>query len=243
MKKYVEYIRVSTSQQGDSGLGLSAQEQAISRFIANCDGQSVAKYTEIETGTRKERIRFNSKLSLSELLAKRPVLMQAIQTARKSKATLIVKEHSRLTRSKLVIEWMMAIGLDFVCADSPSDSPQIISIKVGFYEEEAKKISERTAAALNIKRQTSGEWRKGNNAFNSGLAAIAGTAKIKKQARSNPNNKIAAELICHKLEQGWKYQRIADYLNDKGLTTSKGAKFTTTQVGRINLMFCKEKTE
>ncbi len=50
MKPIVAYIRVSTSQQGRSGLGIEAQRAAIVRF-ADAEGFEVAaEFVEIETG-------------------------------------------------------------------------------------------------------------------------------------------------------------------------------------------------
>jgi len=238
MKKYIEYIRVSTDKQNDSGLGLEAQTNSIQSYVKSVKGEVIQSFKEVVSGTRKERIKFNSNLSLSQLLANRPVLLQAIEQCRKQKAILIVKEYTRLTRSKLVIEWLMKMNLTFVCADSPNDDPQIISIKVGFGEEEAKKIGERTKAALEVKRNNTGEWRKGNILFNKGTASKEGIRRIKELANNNPANKIAAELICPKLLEGWTLQRIADYLNELGHSTVKGSTFTTVQVSRIAVRYC-----
>ena len=50
MPKSVAYLRVSTVQQGKSGLGLEAQRAAIATF-AQQHGHSIeAEYVEIETG-------------------------------------------------------------------------------------------------------------------------------------------------------------------------------------------------
>ena len=49
--EYVTYYRVSTNQQGESGLGLDAQRQAVERFTR--EGVVLAEYVEIETGTGK----------------------------------------------------------------------------------------------------------------------------------------------------------------------------------------------
>ena len=46
----ITYIRVSTSQQGRSGLGIEAQRQALKQFAAS-EGFTVAReYVEVETG-------------------------------------------------------------------------------------------------------------------------------------------------------------------------------------------------
>ena len=50
MKPLVSYIRVSTSQQGRSGLGIEAQREALERF-ADAEGfEIVAEFVEVETG-------------------------------------------------------------------------------------------------------------------------------------------------------------------------------------------------
>ena len=48
--KYVAYYRVSTARQGQSGLGLEAQQSAVESFC-----QTIESYTEIESGTLKQR--------------------------------------------------------------------------------------------------------------------------------------------------------------------------------------------
>ena len=46
----ITYIRVSTSQQGRSGLGIEAQRQALNQFAAS-EGFTVAReFVEVETG-------------------------------------------------------------------------------------------------------------------------------------------------------------------------------------------------
>ena len=45
-KKFIAYYRVSTQAQGQSGLGLAAQETAVRRGV----GEVEQSFTEIETG-------------------------------------------------------------------------------------------------------------------------------------------------------------------------------------------------
>src|SRR3954452_24007887 len=46
----IAYLRVSTGQQGKSGLGIEAQRAAIARFIAAEDYEQIAEFVEVETG-------------------------------------------------------------------------------------------------------------------------------------------------------------------------------------------------
>lgn len=51
-RKYVAYYRVSTSRQGESGLGLEAQREAVTRYLNGGDWEIVAEFTEVESGKR-----------------------------------------------------------------------------------------------------------------------------------------------------------------------------------------------
>jgi Resolvase, N terminal domain len=50
MKPIVSYVRVSTNQQGRSGLGIDAQREALARFARDEGFEIVAEFVEVETG-------------------------------------------------------------------------------------------------------------------------------------------------------------------------------------------------
>jgi DNA invertase Pin-like site-specific DNA recombinase len=54
MTQFVAYFRVSTVRQGQSGLGLEAQQTAVQHFLRG-DAQLVATFTEVESGKKNER--------------------------------------------------------------------------------------------------------------------------------------------------------------------------------------------
>ena len=55
LRPLVAYVRVSTSRQGRSGLGIEAQRQALSQF-AEADGFKIAdEYVEVESGKGADR--------------------------------------------------------------------------------------------------------------------------------------------------------------------------------------------
>jgi DNA invertase Pin-like site-specific DNA recombinase len=73
MRQVVSYIRVSTAQQGASGLGVGAQRDAIARF---CEAEGltiVSEFVEIATGKG------------CNALDRRPQLRAALAAARKVK--------------------------------------------------------------------------------------------------------------------------------------------------------------
>ena len=101
----VAYLRVSTQQQGRSGLGLEAQRAAIARF-ADVQGIELAgEYVEVETGKG------------ADALDRRPVLKAALVEARQTKAPLVVAKLDRLSRDVASIATLIATRVPFVVAD------------------------------------------------------------------------------------------------------------------------------
>ena len=56
LKPLVAYYRVSTREQGRSGLGVEAQRQAVARFAQAEDFEIVAEFIEVETGKGRTRL-------------------------------------------------------------------------------------------------------------------------------------------------------------------------------------------
>jgi len=48
---FVVYLRVSTQRQGASGLGLEAQQEAVTRYAESVGQPIIATFTEIEGGS------------------------------------------------------------------------------------------------------------------------------------------------------------------------------------------------
>ena len=98
MIKYVTYFRVSTKKQGDSGLGLAAQERDIELYLENYSGQPyevIRSYIEVESGSNSDR---------RELSA-------AIALAKKEAAVLLVAKLDRLSRKVSFIASLMEDNL------------------------------------------------------------------------------------------------------------------------------------
>ena len=92
---YIAYYRVSTTRQGESGLGLEAQREAVTQFIKTNEGTVANEYIEIESGKKKDR----------------PRLLEAISQCKKQKATLIIAKLDRLARNVHFITGLMESGV------------------------------------------------------------------------------------------------------------------------------------
>lgn len=130
MTRFVAYYRVSTDRQGQSGLGLDAQRTAVAQHIGTAE--LVAEFTEVESGRKNDR----------EQLA------QALAAAKKAKAMLVIAKLDRLARNVHFISGLLESGVPFVCADMPEADRTFLQMSAVFAEWEARKISERTKAAL-----------------------------------------------------------------------------------------------
>ena len=85
MRRYVTYKRVSSKEQGKSGLGLDAQERDIQLFLCNyaeTPYEVLGEFVEVHSGNDNER----------------PELLAAIGLAKKENAILVVAKLDRLSR-------------------------------------------------------------------------------------------------------------------------------------------------
>src|SRR5215831_8419379 len=54
-KRSVSYLRVSTTKQGETGLGVEARREAVRRHLFGHHGEQIAKFVEVESGRRSDR--------------------------------------------------------------------------------------------------------------------------------------------------------------------------------------------
>lgn len=130
--KFVAYYRVSTAQQGKSGLGLEAQQAAVRAYLNGGNWQLSGEFTEVESGKRKNR----------------PQLAAALALCKKQKATLVIAKLDRLARNLHFISGLMEAHINFVAVDMPTANRLTVHILAAVAEEEARAISARTKAAL-----------------------------------------------------------------------------------------------
>jgi DNA invertase Pin-like site-specific DNA recombinase len=141
MPTAIAYTRVSTDKQGRSGLGLEAQQAALTRFAAAEGFTLVETFTEVETGKG------------SDALDRRPQLSAALALAKKHKAPIIVAKLDRLSRDVHFISGLMAHKTPFIVAELGVDTdPFMLHLFAALAEKERRMIGQRTKDALAIKK-------------------------------------------------------------------------------------------
>lgn len=221
MASYVAYYRVSTTKQGQSGLGLEAQEATVGRHLKEGDKLIAPPFVEVESGRKRER----------------PELQKALARCRVMGATLIVAKVDRLTRSASFLEELLQSGVPVVFCDLPGVEGAvgefILRQMANIAQLEAGLISERTKAALRAKVERDGQWdRKAGHHLVPGAGQEVAT-----RARTERAQARAADIIP--VIQGLQEQgttslaAIARALNEQGITTARGGKWQAVQVKRV----------
>ena len=131
-KKFVNYLRVSTTAQGQSGLGLEAQKTAVESYLSSVGGRSLAEFVEVESGRKNERVELQAALALCKAYG----------------ATLLVAKLDRLARNAHFLLGLMEANVDFVAADNANANKLTVGILAIVAQNEAEAISQRTRAAL-----------------------------------------------------------------------------------------------
>lgn len=212
--RFVAYIRVSTAEQGLSGLGIEAQRAAITAAV----GSDFDEYVEVESGRKNSR----------------PVLAAALAAAKSTGATLVVAKLDRLGRNAAFLHALADSGLSILTADRGRLGTLELGIYATLAQHEAETISARTKAALAAKKARGEKLGNPNPRKGTGATAAAVAAR-KSNAANDPSNRRAAAFIValRRANPALSLRMIASELNAAGFRTRMGKEFTATQVSRL----------
>ena len=213
--QYVTYRRVSTKGQGDSGLGLEAQERDIGLYLTNYSPEPyevIGEFTDVLSGTTSDR----------------PELNKAISMAKDTGATLLVSKLDRLSRKVSFIATVMDDPkLSLRVASMPNADKFQLHIYAALAEQERDFISKRTIAAL--------KEAKAKGVKLGGLRdkTMKRNEALKEQADQHAQH--VYPMIETYRKAGKTLQAIANELNRLDVKTARGGKWTATTVRRIAL--------
>lgn len=210
MTDYVAYYRVSTQRQGQSGLGLEAQQKAVQGFLQAPD-VIVAAYTEIESGKRSDR----------------PELAKALAYAKSIGATLLIAKMDRLSRNLHFITGLQESDVAFQAVDNPGANKLMVQLLAMIAEHEARMTSERTIVSLAAAKARGVKLGVHNPAIRQ--SAINGN-KAKGQASTEA---CMAMIDSVPGSADMSHNRLAQTLNENGHRTVRGKAWTAMQVKRV----------
>jgi DNA invertase Pin-like site-specific DNA recombinase len=228
-KKFISWRRVSTWRQGETGLGLDAQLRTVKAFVEFENGELLADYEEVYTGTE-----------LNECVQ----LQKAIEHCKRTGATLMIAKSNRFRNCAEALSiWEKMEGHIYFC-DAPSSDKFTITILFAIAEREALSISLQTKAGLesikeHIKANGHHVSRKGRTITHLGrdkgadlsTANAASAASRRETAKNNASNQRFYRYICRYESKNGRVDRnsdiieIIDDLNALGYKTSTGMSF------------------
>lgn len=198
------YLRVSTDEQADSGLGLEAQRTAVSRYAA-AHGWDVELH--IDAGASGKSL-------------DRPALQAALAALNARQAdVLIVAKLDRVSRSVAdfagVLETAQRRGWSLVAIDlgvdtSTSAGELVANVMASVARWERRVIGERTSAALRAK--------------------VARGESVGRP-RAVPDASVARLLALR--AEGLSHAGVATALNDEAVPTAHGGRWHPSTVARI----------
>ena len=215
MKPAVIYRRVSTNEQGKSGLGLEGQAATLAHFCEVEGFEVAAEFQDVASG----------KLPIEA----RPGLAAALERARKLRCPVIVAKLDRLSRDVAFISGLMARGVPFIVAELGIDTdPFILHLFAALSEKERRMIGERTKAALRVKKQAGAKLGNRTNLADARIKA----GEAKKSAARAFAGRVRPEIEKMKAS-GESLNKIAARLNAMGVPTARNGAWTAKSVSRV----------
>lgn len=215
MTKAVVYLRVSTREQGKSGLGLAAQQTAVARFCENNAFEIVAEFQDVASGKLAACFRDG--------------LTRALAKARKLKCPVIVAKLDRLSRDVSFISSLMNDDVSFICADLGADvEPFMLHIHASVAERERKLIGIRTKAGIAEKIKRGGA--------HGHIESLAAARVLASEAKGATALKVALAvhpIISALIQSGFSLRAVARQLNQSNTPTSVKGLWTATAVTRV----------
>lgn len=212
MNKFVIYKRLSKQKSEGNQYGFDSQQADFDHFLKSVpDNEVIAEFGEFFTGKgdwkgRKE-------------------LVKAVKLCKETGATLLVSKVDRLGRNVASVAKLLE-EVDVKVATMPSATNMVVQILASVAEEEVRSISSRVSSALKAAKAK---------------GVLCGAAVHKNKTRRGVPCKRATTIpevskVKFIIEMNVKnktYAKIAEILNQEGLLTESGKKFTRGNVFKL----------
>jgi DNA invertase Pin-like site-specific DNA recombinase len=224
MKDAIGYLRVSTREQGRSGLGLAAQCHEIEGFGAREVFAVRSWHQNVQTGAG------------AEALLLRPGLASALKEARSAHCPLIVSKLDRLSRNVHFISELMEHRVHFIVAALGRDCDDFtLHIYASLAEQERKMISERTKAGMARSKSKFGLRHplKRSKAFRRRLQTLAIAGKRKAASERAEAYRVHIEWALNhprRFGRPITFRAAAEKLSERQLPAPMGGRWCSTNL-------------
>jgi DNA invertase Pin-like site-specific DNA recombinase len=229
MEVAIGYLRVSTREQGRSGLGLAAQRSEIEGFGAQ-HGLSVKSwYRDVQTGAGADALQL------------RPGLAAALKEAKSARCPLIVSRLDRLSRNVHFISGLMEHRVHFIVAALGRDCDHfVLHIYASLAEQERKLISQRCKAAAAVMKRKGQKFGIAlrSKAWKRRVIALAHVASSKAAMERAEAYRLHIEWALRQPGQSGKpisFRAAANKLNDRNIESAMGTRWSGQQLMRMGL--------
>jgi DNA invertase Pin-like site-specific DNA recombinase len=214
----VALYRVSTAEQGHSGLGLEAQQASVRAFVATQGWTLVAEHQDIASGKDDRR----------------PGFQAALTRCRQLGAVLVAARLDRITRRAHTLSQLLEDGISIRAADMPGADDLMMRVYAAMAQKERELISERTRAALAAARAR-GAVLGGDRERRPESPPCATAATQARQGRADrAAHRLALEIERLRAEGILSQAALARALTERGVPTPRGSGvWTHTTVARV----------
>ncbi|MBC7737882.1 MAG: recombinase family protein [Candidatus Saccharibacteria bacterium] len=219
VQRFVAYERVSTARQGQSGLGLEAQRNAIQGFAASKGAEVLARFTEVESGKNSNR----------------PELGKALHLAKVTGATLVIAKLDRLSRNAAFLLTLRDSGAKFLAVDMPEANDLTVGIMALVAQAEREAISRRTKEALAVAKARGVKLGNPNGAAalrraRKGAVALRAVVAANADRRAQDLADVVSDIrACGATS----LRAMAVALNTRGMLTRRGGQWQVSNVRNL----------
>ncbi|WP_372624735.1 recombinase family protein [Falsiroseomonas sp.] len=217
----VGLYRVSTAEQGQSGLGLEAQQAAVRAFCAGQGWVLVAEHSDIASGKDDRR----------------PGFQAALVRCRQLGAVLVAARLDRITRRAHTLSQLLEDGISIRAADMPGADDLMMRVYAAMAQKERELISERTRAAL-AAAKARGRVLGGDRGYRPAAGPdAAAAAQARREAAERAAHRLVLEVEAMASDRPRSHAELARLLTARGVPAPRGgAIWTHTTVARVKAL-------
>jgi DNA invertase Pin-like site-specific DNA recombinase len=214
----VALYRVSTAEQGHSGLGLEAQQASVRTFITAQGWTLIGEFSDSASGKDDRR----------------PGFQAALARCRQLGAILVAARLDRITRRAHTLSLLLEDGISIRAADMPGADDLMMRIYAAMAQKERELISARTKAAL-AAAKARGTVLGGDRGYRPSIGPDAtAAARVRREEAERAAHRLVLEVEAIRGEGITSLAGLAQALTERGVATPRGgAVWTHTTVARV----------